>query len=144
MRVQRPLLWQVAAGKMGSNAVLEQQVASMHFWACTSVIRKAVLREERQMTYHEHGCCCYLTFDAGLLFAVSQVDDHNVVIDTSENPASDHQCFPIVHLVVAMNPVDKVSVVSMIVVAMMTVTTAPRDRMVRLHDGFFLGRVFVR
>ena len=56
---------------MGSNAVLEQQVALMHFLACISVIRKAMLCEERQMTYHEHDCCCYLTFDAGLLFAVS-------------------------------------------------------------------------
>ena len=129
---------------MGSNAVLEQQVASMHFLACISVIRKAMLCEERQMTYREHDCCCYLMSDAGLLFAVSQVDDHNVVTDTSENPASDHQCSPIVHLVVAMNPVGKVSVVSMIVVAMMTVTTAPRVRMGRLHDGFFLGRFFAR
>ena len=120
--------------------MLEQQVALVHSLAHISVIGKAVLRKERQMTYHEHGCCCDLTFDAGLLFAVSQVDDHNVVTGTSENPASDHQCSPIVHLVVATNPVDKLS---MIVVAMMTVTTAPRDRMVRLHDGFFLGRLFV-
>ena len=135
------MLWQVAAWTKGSNAVLEQQVALVHFLACISVIRKAVLREERQMTYHEHGCCCYLTFDAGLLFAVSQVDDHNVVTGAIENPASDHQCSPIVHLVVATNPVDKSS---MIAVAMMTVTTAPRDRMVRPHDDFFLGRFFVR
>ena len=99
-----------------------------------------MLCEERQMTSHEHDCCCYLMFDAGLLFAVLQVDDHNVVTDTSGNPASDHQCYPIVHHAVAMNPVDKVSAESMIVVAMMTVTTAPRDHMVRFRGGFFLGR----
>ena len=144
MQVQRPLLWQVAAGKKGSNAVLEQQVASMHFLACISVIRKAMLCEERQMTYREHDCCCYLMSDAGLLFAVSQVDDHNVVIDASEIRANDHRCRPIAYHAVAMILVDRVSVGSMIVAATMIVTIAPRDRMVRLHDGFFSGRLFVR
>ena len=103
-----------------------------------------MLCEERQMTYHEHDCCCYLMSDAGLIFAVSQADDRNVAIDASEIRANDHQCCPIAHHAVAMILVDRVSVGSMIVVATMTVTIAPRDRMVRLHDGFFVGRLFVR